>query len=87
LLADALTGAEVYSLKPLAGHCQAAAAAVEIAGAVLGYDAGLIPAPRHAVDGAHERLLNGATPQRTGPTVKTSLGMGGHNSAIVLDAP
>jgi 3-oxoacyl-[acyl-carrier-protein] synthase II len=87
LLADTLTSAEVYSLKPLAGHCQAAAAAVEIAGAVLGYPAGLIPAPRHAVDGGHERLLDGATAQRTGPTVKTSLGMGGHNSAIVLDAP
>jgi 3-oxoacyl-[acyl-carrier-protein] synthase II len=87
LLAETLTVADVYSLKPLAGHCQAAAAAVEIAGAVLGYDAALIPAPRHAVEGAHERLLDGATPQRSGPTVKTSLGMGGHNSAIVLDAP
>jgi 3-oxoacyl-[acyl-carrier-protein] synthase II len=86
LLAETLTGADVYSLKPLAGHCQAAAAAVEIAGAVLGYDAGLIPAPRHAVEGAHPRLLDGATPQRDGVTVKTSLGMGGHNSALVLDA-
>jgi 3-oxoacyl-[acyl-carrier-protein] synthase II len=81
-----LTDAEVYSLKPLAGHCQAAAAAVEVAGAVLGYDAGEIPAPRHAVDGAHERLLDGLTPQRDGVTVKSSLGMGGHNSAIVLDS-
>jgi 3-oxoacyl-[acyl-carrier-protein] synthase II len=86
LLGETLTGADVYSLKPLAGHCQAAAAAVEIAGAVLGYDAGLIPAPRHAVEGAHPRLLDGATPQRDGVTVKTSLGMGGHNSALVLDA-
>ena len=86
LLAETLTDAEVYSLKPLAGHCQAAAAAVEIAGAVLGYDAGLIPAPRHAVEGAHPRLLDGATRQRDGVTVKTSLGMGGHNSALVLDA-
>jgi 3-oxoacyl-[acyl-carrier-protein] synthase II len=86
LLSETLTSADVYSLKPLTGHCQAAAAAVEIAGAVLGYDAGLIPAPRHAVEGAHPRLLDGATRQRDGVTVKTSLGMGGHNSAIVLDA-
>jgi 3-oxoacyl-[acyl-carrier-protein] synthase II len=87
LLEETLVNADVYSLKPLTGHCQAAAAAVEIAGAVLGYGAALIPAPRHAVEGAHARLLDGATEQRSGPTVKTSLGMGGHNSAIVLDAP
>ncbi|MDQ1632550.1 MAG: 3-oxoacyl-[acyl-carrier-protein] synthase [Frankiaceae bacterium] len=86
LLADSLTDAEVYSLKPLAGHCQAAAAAVEIAGAVLGYEHAVIPAPRHAVEGGHERLLDGATAQRDGVTVKTSLGMGGHNSAIILDS-
>jgi 3-oxoacyl-[acyl-carrier-protein] synthase II len=86
LLAETLTAAEVYSLKPLAGHCQAAAAAVEIAGAVLGYEAGLVPAPRHAVPGGHERLLDGLTQQRDGVTIKTSLGMGGHNSAIVLDS-
>ena len=87
LLEETLTNADVYSLKPLTGHCQAAAAAVEIAGAVLGYDHGSIPAPRHAVTGGHPRLLNGATAQRAGATVKTSLGMGGHNSALVLDSP
>jgi 3-oxoacyl-[acyl-carrier-protein] synthase II len=87
LLAETLTEAEVYSLKPLAGHCQAAAAAVEIAGAVLAYDRGVVPAPRHATEGAHPRLLDGLTPRRSGPTVKSSLGMGGHNSVIVLDAP
>jgi 3-oxoacyl-[acyl-carrier-protein] synthase II len=87
LLEETLSGAEVYSLKPLAGHCQAAAAAVEVAGTLLAYDRGIVPAPRHVSDAAHERLLDGPSPRRTGPTVKSSLGMGGHNSMIVLDAP
>jgi 3-oxoacyl-[acyl-carrier-protein] synthase II len=76
--------AAVYSVKPLAGHCQAAAAAVEVAAAVLAYDRGVIPAAPTVAAG-HPQLLDGLTPRRPGPTVKSSLGMGGHNSVIVLD--
>ena len=32
---------EIYSVKPLTGHCQGAAAAVEVAAAALGYEYGL----------------------------------------------
>lgn len=73
----------VYSIKPLAGHCQGAAAAVELAAAALGADRGIIPAPPTVAPG-HPRLLDGATEFEPGITVKTSLGMGGHNSAVVL---
>jgi 3-oxoacyl-[acyl-carrier-protein] synthase II len=74
---------QLYSVKPLAGHCQGAAAAVEVAAAALGYEHGVIPAPPLVAAG-HARLLDGATPLNAGLTLKTSLGMGGQNSAIVL---
>lgn len=74
---------QVYSLKPLAGHCQGAAAGVEVAAAALGYDRGVVPAAP-IVAPAHPRLLDGPTPCEGGVTVKLSLGMGGHNSMLVL---
>ncbi len=76
----------VYSIKQLVGHCQGAAAAVEIAVAALGYERGYLPLPA-AVAPAHRQLLTGATPIDGGITVKSSLGMGGHNSVIVLAPP
>ena len=77
---------EIYSVKPLAGHCQGAASAVEVAAAALGYEHGVIPAPPTVAAG-HARLVDGATPAADGLTLKTSLGMGGHNSAVVLGPP
>ena len=77
---------QIYSVKPLAGHCQGAAAAVEVAATALGYHYGVIPAPPTVAPG-HRRLLDGATPVTDGITLKTSLGMGGHNSAVVLAPP
>ncbi|NNH75711.1 3-oxoacyl-ACP synthase [Nocardia uniformis] len=73
----------VTALKPLAGHCQAASAGVEVAAAVLGYDRGIVAAAP-IVATPHARLLDGPTPLSGGLTLKTALGMGGHNSAIVL---
>ncbi|WP_301123830.1 beta-ketoacyl synthase N-terminal-like domain-containing protein [Mycolicibacterium fortuitum] len=73
----------LYSVKPLVGHCQGAAAAVEIAATALGYEHGVIPAPPKVAPG-HQRLLDGATTATGGITLKTSLGMGGQNSAVVL---
>lgn len=73
----------IYSVKPLAGHCQAAAAAVEIAAAAMSYDHGAIPAAPLVAD-ADPRLLDGVVPMTPGITVKSSLGMGGHNSVAVL---
>ena len=74
----------VFSVKPLAGHCQAAASAVEIAAACLAFDSGVIPAPR-AVAPGHPRLLSGATPRKPGIMLKSSIGMGGHNSVLAFD--
>lgn len=74
----------IYSIKQMVGHCQGAAAAVELAAAALGYAHGIVPAPPTVAPG-HWRLLDGPTPlQSDGLTLKTSLGMGGHNSAVVL---
>lgn len=75
-----------YSIKPLTGHCQGAAGAVEVAAAALGYERGVIPAPP-IVAPAHPRLLDGPTPCRGGLTAKLSLGMGGNNSMVVLGPP
>lgn len=84
-IVDELFGPEtgIYSMKPLVGHCQGAASAVETAVAALGYDRGWIPAPPTVAPG-HPQLLNGRTPVGDGLTVKSSLGMGGHNSVVVL---
>ncbi|QEM44443.1 beta-ketoacyl synthase N-terminal-like domain-containing protein [Mycolicibacterium grossiae] len=77
---------QVFSVKPLTGHCQGAAAAVEVAATALGYEGGVIPAPP-AVAAGHARLLDGPTPMAGGITLKTSLGMGGQNSAVVFAPP
>lgn len=78
--------AQVYSVKPLAGHCQGAAASVELAAAALAYERGIVPASPHVAP-AHPRLLDGVTPREEGITLKTSLGLGGHNAAVVLTDP
>jgi 3-oxoacyl-[acyl-carrier-protein] synthase II len=76
----------IYSVKPLTGHCQGAASAVEVAVSALGYDRGLVPAPPIVAPG-HPQLLDGPTPITGGLTLKSSIGMGGHNSAVVLAPP
>jgi 3-oxoacyl-[acyl-carrier-protein] synthase II len=75
--------AQLYSVKPLVGHCQGAAAAVEIAVTALGHDRNLLPAPP-TVSRGHPQLLNGPTSPTGRLTVKSSIGMGSHNSAVVL---
>lgn len=83
--ASALLPADIgiYSVKPLAGHCQAAAAAVEIASAAMGYVNGVVPGTPSVAEGDH-RLVDGLVRMKPGITVKSSLGMGGHNSVAVL---
>lgn len=76
----------IFSFKPLVGHCQAAAAAVEVAISCLAYEEGVIPAPP-AVAPGHPRLISGVVPRRPGVTLKSSIGMGGYNTAVVLDEP
>lgn len=72
-----------YALKPLTGHSQGAAAGVEIAVAALAYERGVVPAAP-VVATAHPQLLDGVQPFEGGITVKSALGMGGHNSMVVL---
>lgn len=79
-------GTGLYSIKPLTGHCQGAASAIEVAATAMSYRRGMIPAPPKVADG-HPQLLNGVTPSAGGITVKSSLGMGGHNSVVVLSPP
>ncbi len=75
----------IFSVKPLAGHCQAAAGSVELIASLYGFERGVIPAPNRVAKG-HPRLLDGPTACVEGPIVKSSLGMGGHNGVMVLEA-
>ncbi len=84
LLDTMLPNAQVFSVKPLAGHCQAAAAAVEVAASLLGFEQDVVMAPPTVASG-HPRLLDGVSALRPGPTLKSSIGMGGHNSAVVIE--
>jgi 3-oxoacyl-[acyl-carrier-protein] synthase II len=86
LLDTVVTNAQAVATKPFTGHCQGAAAAVELAAACISYEFGKIAAPPAAPD-AHPRLLDGNSWMKDGPTLKTALGMGGHNAAVVLAAP
>src|SRR3984957_2381567 len=87
ILDTLLPGAEgIFSVKPLAGHCQGAAGSVELIATLHGFETGLIPAPRQVARG-HLRLLNGLTPAVRGPVLKSSLGMGGYNAVTILEPP
>ncbi len=76
----------IFSVKPLVGHCQAAASAVEVLATIYAFQTGFVPSPRQVAPG-HPRLLNGSTPRQPGPMAKSSIGMGGFNSVVVLGEP
>lgn len=84
---DAVFGAEqphIYALKPLIGHCLASAGAVELAAGLMAYERHVVPSPRIVSETHHPRLLDGLSPFEGGVTLKTSMGMGGYNSAVVI---
>jgi 3-oxoacyl-[acyl-carrier-protein] synthase II len=86
---DEVFGADVpkiHALKPLVGHTLASAGAIELAGTLMGYEHRQVPASRIVSD-AHPQLLDGLTPYEGGLTLKTSMGMGGYNSAVVVGPP
>jgi 3-oxoacyl-[acyl-carrier-protein] synthase II len=76
----------VYSVKPLVGHCQSAAAAVETLATIYSFTTGFVPAPRQVAPG-HPKLVDGRSPRVPGLVVKSSIGMGGYNTAVVLENP
>jgi 3-oxoacyl-[acyl-carrier-protein] synthase II len=76
----------VFSVKPLVGHCQSAAAAVEILATLYAFETGYVPAPPQVAPG-HPKLVDGHTPRVPGPMVKSSIGMGGYNTVSVIAEP
>lgn len=86
-LLDRLFPAEtrVCSYKPLVGHCMAMASLVELAGLLGGYEIGALPG--HVTDDpAHPRLPDGGPPPE-GLVLCGSVGLGGANTAAVLEIP
>jgi len=76
----------IFSVKPLTGHCQASAAAVEVLATIYAYQTGFVPAPPQVAPG-HPRLIAGLTPRVPGAMVKSSIGLGGYNSVVVIGEP
>ena len=76
----------IFSVKPLVGHCQSAAAAVETLATIYSFQTGFIPAPPQVAPG-HPKLVNGRTPRMPGLVMKSSLGLGGYNTAMVIAEP
>jgi 3-oxoacyl-[acyl-carrier-protein] synthase II len=69
--------------KPLTGHCQGASAGVEAILTMLGFVNDVMPSVV-PVDSPYRALASGPTPRREGLVLKSALGMGGFNSAVVL---
>jgi 3-oxoacyl-[acyl-carrier-protein] synthase II len=78
--------AGIFSIKPLVGHCQSAAAAVEMLATIYAFQTGYVPAPAQVAPG-HPKLVDGRTPRVPGLMVKSSIGMGGYNTAVVVAEP
>ncbi len=76
----------IFSVKPLVGHCQSAAAAVETLATLYSFQTGYIPAPPQVAPG-HPKLVDGRTPRMPGLVLKSSIGMGGYNTVVVIGEP
>jgi 3-oxoacyl-[acyl-carrier-protein] synthase II len=80
-------GPHIYALKPLLGHCLASAGSIELAAGLMAYKEKTVPAPRIVSTTHHQRLLDGVCDFEGGVTLKTSMGMGGYNSAVLIGLP
>jgi 3-oxoacyl-[acyl-carrier-protein] synthase II len=76
----------IFSVKPLLGHCQGASSAAELLATLYAFETGTIPAPPQVAPG-HPRLVSGRTRRQPGMMVKSSIGLGGYNAAIVVAEP
>ena len=61
-------------------------AAVEMLATIYAFQTGFVPAPPQVAPG-HPRLVNGRTPRMPGLMMKSSLGLGGYNTAMVIAEP
>ena len=86
-VADALlpSSTRLYSTKMLTGHGLGAGGALEAAVSALTFEVGEIPAPNLVAAPITARVLDGITPRAPGATLKSSIGMGGYNAALILD--
>jgi len=71
--------------KPMVGHCMAAAALVELAALLAGYEIDALPGPVGPAP-ADPRLTDGGPPP-SGLALCGSVGLGGANTVAVLDIP
>lgn len=78
--------AQVYSFKPLVGHCMSAAAGVELVLEAMSQKNKLIPAPKIVSKPIINNLLDGPTDRKSGIGAKVSIGLGGTNTVLLLDA-
>lgn len=86
LITKYFSEAQVYSFKPLVGHCMSAAAGMELVLEAMAQRRAMIPAPRvHGVP-IIDNLIDGPTPRKSGIGAKISIGLGGTNTLLLLDA-
>ena len=67
----------IFSVKPLVGHCQAAAAAVEILATIYAFQTGFIPAPPPGGTGPSPAGRRPHAARCPDSMIKSSIGMGG----------
>jgi 3-oxoacyl-[acyl-carrier-protein] synthase II len=53
---------------------------------IYAFQTGYVPAPAQVAPG-HPKLVDGRTPRVPGLMVKSSIGMGGYNTAVVVAEP
>lgn len=68
--------------KPLTGHCQGASAGVEAVVALMGFERGVMPSVAPVTSG-YPALAPGPEARRPGLLLKSAIGMGGFNSAVI----
>ncbi len=59
---------------------------METLATLYAYQTGYIPAPPQVAPG-HPKLVDGRTPSVPGITLKSSIGMGGYNTVVVIGEP
>lgn len=78
--------AQVYSFKPLIGHCMSAAAGVELVLEAMAQYNRVIPAPKVVSTPIIDNLLDGPTNRKKGIGAKVSIGLGGTNTILFLES-